>query len=88
MAVGPNGGDAARVGYAIPRQVGSAVVRNRIRRRLRAALRPRLQELIGLDVVVGARREAATAPWPQLAAALDRALSGARSRLAAPGPPG
>jgi ribonuclease P protein component len=38
-------GDVRRVAFAVSRQVGSAVVRNRVRRRLRAAL----QELDRLD---------------------------------------
>lgn len=72
----------ARVGYAIPRQVGNAVVRNRLRRRLRAALLPRLDDLAGLDVVVNARPEAAGAAWGALDGALAQALGGARDRLA------
>jgi ribonuclease P protein component len=35
----------ARLGLAVPKAVGSAVVRNRIKRRLREAFRPRLPEL-------------------------------------------
>jgi len=34
----PVEGDLARVAFAIPRSVGGAVVRNRIRRRIRAVL--------------------------------------------------
>ena len=49
----------ARVGFVIPRTVGGAVVRNRIRRRLRAALAPRLESLAGTDVVVVVRPGAA-----------------------------
>jgi ribonuclease P protein component len=32
------GGDAARVGYAVPRKVGGAVDRNQVKRRLREAI--------------------------------------------------
>jgi ribonuclease P protein component len=41
-----NGADAgARLGLAVPKAVGTAVVRNRMKRRLREALRTRLPEL-------------------------------------------
>ena len=35
----PDGGDRARVGYAVGRRAGGAVERNRLRRRLRAVVR-------------------------------------------------
>ena len=38
MSFVDDGEDTARVAYAIPRRVGTAVERNRIRRRLRAVL--------------------------------------------------
>ncbi len=38
-------GDGPRVGLAVPRAVGTAVVRNRMKRRLREAFRARLPEL-------------------------------------------
>ena len=37
-SVEPDGEPCVRIGYAIPRTIGPAVVRNRIRRRLRAIL--------------------------------------------------
>jgi ribonuclease P protein component len=39
------GGDAARLGLAVPKAVGPAVVRNKMKRRLREAFRARLAEL-------------------------------------------
>jgi len=39
------GGDGPRLGLAVPKAVGSAVVRNRVKRRLREAFRARLPEL-------------------------------------------
>lgn len=61
-----------RFGYAISSRVGGAVIRNRIRRRLRESARQinREAECQGMDVVVIARTGAAEADY----AALDRQL--------------
>jgi ribonuclease P protein component len=40
-----DGADAARLGLAVPKAVGTAVVRNRIKRRLRELFRERSSEL-------------------------------------------
>lgn len=58
------GGDAARVGYAVPRRVGGAVDRNLVKRRLRDAV-GRNEQLLrpGTDYVLIAR--------PGLAAAAE-----------------
>jgi ribonuclease P protein component len=64
-----------RVGFVVSRAVGPAVVRNRVRRRLRAVLRERLSALpTGSLLVVRAAPEAATASSAGLAADLDSAL--------------
>jgi ribonuclease P protein component len=65
-----------RVAYAIGRPVGTAVARNRLRRRLRAlavaaAAAGRLP--IGAHLI-GARASAATASYGELSADLDRIL--------------
>lgn len=54
--------ELTRFAYAIPKRVGKAVVRNRVRRRLREILRllP-LQE--GFDVVISVRPEAANSTF-------------------------
>ena len=65
----------ARVGFVVPRAVGPAVTRNLVRRRLRHLLRERLDRLpAGSRFVVRVLPPAAAAPYPALAAALDRAL--------------
>jgi ribonuclease P protein component len=53
-----------RVAFAIGRKVGGAVVRNRIRRRLRAALAT--TELPAGDYLIGAAPAAAEATWDEL----------------------
>jgi ribonuclease P protein component len=50
----------SRFAYAISKRVGKAVVRNRVRRRLREALRS-LPVLEGYDVVITVRPDAAEA---------------------------
>jgi ribonuclease P protein component len=63
------------------------VVRNRVRRRLREALRARLDRLrAGQDVLLIARPRAAEASWADLCAALDAVLarSGATTPARAP----
>ena len=66
----------ARIGLTITRKVGGAVERNRIRRRLRAALKstPDMDRRPGHDYVVVARREALTTSFPALCADLVKAF--------------
>jgi len=67
--------DVPRVGFVVNRAVGGAVVRNRVRRRLRHLMRARLEWLpAGARVVVRANPAAGTSSSAQLAADLDRAL--------------
>lgn len=57
----------SRVGFVTSRQVGPAVVRNRVRRRLREIVRQRQQELReGFWIVLVARRDAAIASYDEL----------------------
>ncbi len=73
----PGADDAPRFGFTVTKKVGNSVVRNRIRRRLREALRladlslPRPRH----DYVVVARIEALTAPFEELRGELARALT-------------
>ncbi|HET6950226.1 MAG TPA: ribonuclease P protein component [Acidimicrobiales bacterium] len=62
------GGDHARVAYAIGRKVGPAVVRNRLRRRLRAAVREvdRAGGLAPGAYLISLRPDAAHASYGQL----------------------
>ena len=75
LYVAPNDLAISRAGITVSGRVGKAVVRNRVRRRLREALRARWPRLpAGLDVLVVARPAAATASWLELGAALDQLL--------------
>jgi ribonuclease P protein component len=71
-----NGLGVTRRGFAIGRKVGSAVVRNRIRRRLRAVL-GKLAPEMGWDLVLTGRPSAATAPFGQLETELKTLLGAA-----------
>jgi len=64
--------EPARVGFIVSRAVGSAVTRNRVKRRLRELMRGYLQSLPGGSLlVVRANAAAAHASQPDLAADLD-----------------
>lgn len=70
----------ARAGFVVSKAVGNAVVRNRVRRRLRALVRERLAALpAGSTLVVRALPAAAEASYPRLTADLDAAIAVARS---------
>jgi ribonuclease P protein component len=63
-------------GFVVGRVVGSAVVRNTVRRRLRHLVRPRLNDLPnGAKVVVRALPEAAARDYAGLGEDLDSALA-------------
>jgi ribonuclease P protein component len=71
----------ARAGFVVPKTVGKAVTRNKVRRRLRELVRVRLADLApGSAVVVRALPGAAERTFGELAADLDGALAAARSR--------
>jgi ribonuclease P protein component len=73
VRVRPNGGELTRFGFVAGKAVGGAVVRNLVKRRLRAAARG-LSTKAGLDVVIGARKAAAAAPYTELERALAKLL--------------
>ena len=76
-------GDAlpSRVGFTVTRKVGNAVVRNRIRRRLKEAVRIHAADdmAAGNDYVIVGRREVLDAPFEELKSELSRRMRGSRS---------
>jgi ribonuclease P protein component len=69
---GRDGAQAPLVGFVVSRAVGNAVVRNKVRRRLRSVLRGYLPTLPGGSLlVVRAHPQAASARQADLAAELD-----------------
>ena len=71
----PNALDQTRVGLVVSKRVGGAVVRNRVRRRLREAARLRLAAVRpGWDVLFIARSPLATAEFAQIGAAVEQLL--------------
>lgn len=78
-------GQPPRVGFVVPKPVGTAVVRNRTKRRLRALTASRLAGIPeGVDVVVRANPAAGQATSAELAAELDRGLARVLSRWSRP----
>jgi ribonuclease P protein component len=75
-------GGHVRVAYSVGRRVGTAVDRNRVRRRLRAAMRDISRDGDGLSsgaYLVLVRPEAATAPYAELKRLLGEACAAAGS---------
>ncbi len=70
-------GKPPRFGFTVTKKIGNAVKRNRIRRRLKEALRllKPLSAREGYDYVFVARSETLSAPFPALQAEIGRALS-------------
>ena len=77
-------GDAERMaGFAVSKAVGGAVVRNRVKRRLRALVADRIDTLPeGARVVVRALPPAASADFASLGADLNGALEAAVRKAA------
>ena len=65
-----------RVGFTVSRQVGNAVERNRVRRRLREMVRLKTKTAFapGYDYVLIGRRTALTCPFGDMSKELDGAL--------------
>jgi ribonuclease P protein component len=70
----------ARVGVVVSRAVGNSVVRHRVQRRLRAAIRPLLPRLGSDLVVLRALPAAATADFAALRADLDCCVTSVERR--------
>lgn len=69
-------GTGPRIGFTVTRKVGNAVERNRVRRRLREAVRLKAGPLVkaGYDYVVIGRRAALATPFAKIASDLETAI--------------
>ncbi len=75
---------ATRVAFVAGKKLGRAVVRNRLRRRLRAAYRLQKDAFPpGVDLVLMAKKELLEAAWPDVMR--DAALAAAKAAKAAAG---
>lgn len=71
-----SGGGGPRVGFTTGRALGGAVERNRVRRRLREAVRRHLRELrTPADIVFHPRKSVLRADFSQLEAEVTRAFA-------------
>ena len=68
-------GDAARVGFTVGRVLGGAVDRNRMKRRLREAVRRNLPPGVPVDVVINPKKSLLTADFTELLAEVSRAFA-------------
>lgn len=73
-------GDVPRVGFTVTKKVGNAVVRNRVRRRLKEATRVHAADdmTTGSDYVIVGRREVLNASFDDLKRELSRRIRGSR----------
>ena len=82
-----NGLDCSRFGFLVSKRIGNAVVRNRVQRRLREAVR--LSPVKdGWDALFIARRGAGTAKYQELKDATDNLLRRAKLVDSSPQPTG
>jgi ribonuclease P protein component len=80
LYVAPNDLGSARFGITVSGRVGKAVVRNRVRRRLREAVRVHVGQVRpGLDLVLVARPAIVSATWAHICAAVDTLLQRANA---------
>jgi ribonuclease P protein component len=81
LAPAPGAVSPPRAAFAIGRHAGGAALRNRIRRRLRAALRELLAagRLPAGTYLLGGGRDLATLPWPELVALVAATIEEAQA---------
>ena len=74
--------DGPRVGLTVGRALGGAVARNRLKRRMREAVRFSLGELaVPVDVVINPKRSAATAEFSELQREVEQGFRAIKEKL-------
>lgn len=74
--------DVSRVGFTVTKRVGNAVVRNRVKRRLREAVRQgKAHALNGFDYVVIGRKTTIDRDFNDLEQDLEKALRGVHRKV-------
>ena len=75
LCVLPNGLEISRFGFSVSGRMGNAVKRNRIKRRLREAVRLQLGQIVtGWDIIWIARRPISQAGYHEMSRACTRLL--------------
>ena len=69
-----------RVAFSTPKRIGTAVVRNRVRRQLRECMRARAERLPSGWYLLGVDHLPVDNTWGHLGTSLDRALSAGLTR--------
>jgi ribonuclease P protein component len=85
VTAGP-GSRSALVGYAIGRQCGNAVTRNRLRRRLRAAVAEVASEVPPGAYLLAGRPQSATVAFGELVTSVRQAMAAAGADAGTPEP--
>jgi ribonuclease P protein component len=76
LQVPREGDQGPRLGFTVPRAFGNAVLRNRVKRRMREVLRIRFEDISPQwDIVINPRRAALKASPEQLRRELDRLVT-------------
>jgi ribonuclease P protein component len=74
----PDTGEGARLGLTVPRAIGGAVVRNRIKRRLRNLFREHRAKFGACDIVLNPRRSLLEASTADILKALGKVMERSR----------
>lgn len=74
------GQETSNVGFTVPRALGGSVVRNRVKRRVREAVRRRLWQLPpGWGIVFNPRKSVLQAPFENLVREVEKVFAKARA---------